>query len=113
MEEKKKDQEKSQPTRDVWIELRTALHRIEGIVRVPSHTPCRRISDMIWHADRGASGILQLADAAVYGLDSNKVLFRKPILGVNKGSVLFVSPMAAESEPSLVWEIPLSEYTRN
>ena len=95
------------PTRDIWMEIYTPQERIEGAVRVPAHSRCRRIADLIWHADRGASGVLHLAQATVYDRKTSEIKFHKNSLGVNKSQVLFCFPMqrsAQENEP--VWDIP-------
>ncbi|MBI4054888.1 MAG: hypothetical protein HY402_02005 [Elusimicrobia bacterium] len=104
------DSEFSRPpyaTREVWVELRTPEERIEGMVKVPAHSRCRRISDFIWHADRGALGILHLANATVFNGQTNAVKFRKSALGVNKNQVIYFSLLNPEKEKDTqqVWDI--------
>jgi len=94
------------PTRDVWMEVHTPEDRIEGVVRVPANSRCRRIADLVWHADRGASGILHLANVTVYDKKTSSVRFRKNSLGINKQHVIYCFPVNQQAgEPHQVWDI--------
>ncbi len=86
--------------RDVWVELRTATDRIEGVVRIPAKSKARRISDILKVADRGENGLLHLMNATVYDQATNTVKFKRRTLGVNKDLVVFASPLTAE-EPMI------------
>lgn len=95
-------------SRQQWIELRTQSERIEGIVVMPMGSKRRRIADILAEADRGHSGMLHLAEATVYDLQTNKVVFQKRSLAVNKALVLYAAPLSAhDTLPKKVWEAPL------
>ena len=100
--------------RDVWIELRTATDRIEGLVRLPAKSKARRISDLLKIADRGESGVLHLMNVTVYDQATNTVKFRKRSIGVNKELVIYASPLGAE-EPMLkkIFDVPAVGMSAN
>ncbi|MBI4057682.1 MAG: hypothetical protein HY399_09065 [Elusimicrobia bacterium] len=105
--------ERETATRDIWVELWTNKERIEGIVRVPDNSRCRRIADLIWHADRGASGVLHLTKATVYDLKTEAVKFRKEVLGVNRQMVTFAAPKDSDNLGKPTNENPTIDITQN
>lgn len=100
--------------RDVWIELRTATDRIEGVVRIPAGSKSRRISDVLQYADRGDNGLLHLMNATVYDQVTHGVKFKRRSLGINRNLILYASPLGAE-EPALkkVFDIPTVGMSAN
>src|SRR3989338_6807236 len=66
-------------TKDARVEIRTASERIEGVIRIPleAQNYCKRLSDIIWYADRGGTGILTIANASVYDLKTAKLIARQ------------------------------------
>ena len=73
-----------------------------------------RISDFLSEADRGHCGMLHLSNATVYDLESNKILFRKRTLAVNRSLVIFAAPLLShESLPKGVFEPPLVGLSHN
>lgn len=107
------DAPKPRSTREVWIELRTASDRIEGIVRVPLTSRSRRIADVIKHADRDGSGILHLTKVTVFDLRTNAVKFHKRSLGVNRQSVIFAGPLEVPTESKLSFGLTPQEVQNN
>ncbi|MBI4052302.1 MAG: hypothetical protein HY400_07330 [Elusimicrobia bacterium] len=105
--------ERESATRDIWVELRTNNERIEGIIRVPEDSRCRRIADLIWHADRGASGVLHLTKATVYDLKTEEVKFRKEILGINRQIVAFAAPLNGSAFEKPSGKIPAIDISQN
>ncbi len=99
--------------RELWVELRTASERIEGVVRVPASSRCRRIGDIIRQADRDDSGVLHLARAVVFDSRTNSVKFERRNLGVSRRSVIFASPLETPNESKLPWSLPPKEVLNN
>ncbi|MBI4669042.1 MAG: hypothetical protein HY747_07625 [Elusimicrobia bacterium] len=96
-------------TKDVRVEIRTATDRIEGFVKIPAEAQnyCKRLSDILWYADRGGTGILTVANASVYDLKTSKLVTRQKLLGVSKSQVAYfwLLPSEGETEKPVVVEI--------
>ena len=100
-------------TKDIWVELRTAGERIEGVVRVPKDARTRRISDILKLADRDQCGILHLLNVTVFDARSNAVRFHKRSMGINRDSVTFASRLEAPNESKMPWSLPPAEVLNN
>ncbi|MFC1522424.1 hypothetical protein ACFL6Y_08455 [Elusimicrobiota bacterium] len=90
-------------TKNIRVEMRTSTERIEGFVKIPAEAQsyCKRLSDILWYADRGGSGILALANAFVYDLQTNKMITRQSLLGISKAQITYfwILPQENEREP--------------
>ncbi|MBI4370148.1 MAG: hypothetical protein HY547_07960 [Elusimicrobia bacterium] len=86
-------------TKDVGVEIRTASERIEGFIKIPAEAQnyCKRLSDILWYADRGGTGILTVANASVYDLKTSKLITRQPLLGVAKSQVTYFWLLGGDS----------------
>ncbi|MEK6543202.1 MAG: hypothetical protein AABZ44_02025 [Elusimicrobiota bacterium] len=99
----------SSQTKNVRVEIRTLSERIEGFVKIPveAQNYCKRLSDVLWYADRGGSGIITVANAFVYDLKTSKLVTRQTLLGVAKSQIVYfwLLPQDGEGENPLVLEI--------
>ncbi len=79
------------PVKEVRVEIRTNCERIEGFIKIPQEAQsyCKRLSDILWYADRGGTGILTIANAFVYDLKTSKLVTRQNLLGVSKSQVVY------------------------
>ena len=101
-------------SREQWIELRTQTERIEGVVHMPASSKGRRIADFLLESDRGHCGMLHLAHATVYDINTGAIKFRKRNLAVNKAMVMFASPSSAsENLPKGGLKTPLVGMNAN
>ncbi|MBI2070568.1 MAG: hypothetical protein HYT79_08175 [Elusimicrobia bacterium] len=96
-------------TKDVRVEVRTSTERVEGFIKIPveAQNYCKRLSDVLWYADRGGTGILTVANASVYDLKTAKLITRQRLLGVAKAQVTYfwLLPQDGEGEQPLVVEL--------
>lgn len=99
----------STPIKDVRVEIRTSSERIEGYIKIPveAQNYCKRLSDILWYADRGGTGVLTVANAYVYDLKTAKLITRQNLLGVAKSQLVYfwLLPSEEEREKPLVLEI--------
>lgn len=101
-------------SREQWIELRTQTERIEGVVHMPPSSKGRRIADFLLESERGQCGMLHMAHATVFDLETGAIKFRKRNLAVNKAMVIYASPLSAnESLPKRVIKGPLVGMSAN
>ncbi|MBI4064414.1 MAG: hypothetical protein HY401_08965 [Elusimicrobia bacterium] len=96
-------------TKDIRVEIRTSSERIEGLIKIPSEAQnyCKRLSDILWYADRGGTGILTVANASVYDLKTAKLITRQKLLGVAKAQVTYfwLLPSEGETDQPLIVEL--------
>lgn len=99
----------SSQSRDVRVEIRTATERIEGFIKIPAEAQnyCKRLSDILWYADRGGTGVLTLSNAFVYDLKTSKLITRQSLLGVAKAQITYfwLLPQEGGAEQPLVLEL--------
>lgn len=98
-------------TKDVRVEIRTRSERIEGFIKIPAEAQnyCKRLSDILWYADRGGTGILTVANASVYDLASAKLILRQSLLGVAKSQVMYFWLLPLEGEEGQLPVVELGE----
>lgn len=99
----------SSQSRDVRVEIRTASERIEGFIKIPieAQNYCKRLSDILWYADRGGTGVLTISNAFVYDLKTSKLITRQSLLGVAKAQITYfwLLPLEGGAEQPLVLEL--------
>ena len=98
-------------TKDVRVEIRTRSERIEGFIKIPveAQNYCKRLSDILWYADRGGTGILTVANAAIYDLGTSKLITRQLLLGVAKSQVNYFWLLPLQGEQGRLPVVELGE----